>query len=119
MNRVLDKHRKYARRKKHIRKYISGTAQKPRLTVTRSNLHMYAQVIDDVAGVTIVSASTMEKELKDLRNNVENAQKLGEILGKRCLEKKVETVVFDRNGFLYHGIVKGIADGARKAGLKF
>lgn len=119
MNRVLDKQRKYARRKEHIRKNISGTAQRPRLTVSRSNLHMYAQVIDDVSGTTLVSANTMETELKDLRNTVENALKLGEILGKRCLEKKVETVIFDRNGYLYHGIVKGIADGARKAGLKF
>ena len=119
MNRVLDKQRKYARRKQHIRKFISGTAQRPRFSVSKSNLHMYAQVIDDVTGTTLVSASTMEKELAGLRNNVETAQKLGEIVGKRCLEKKIETVVFDRNGFLFHGIVKEIADGARKSGLKF
>ena len=119
MSRITDKNRKRAKRKLHIRKSISGTAMRPRMTVFRSNLHMYVQVIDDTVGRTLVSASTVEKELKDLRNNVENAAKLGEIVGKRCLENKVETVVFDRNGYLYHGIVKAIADGARKAGVKF
>ncbi len=119
MSRITDKNRKRAKRKLHIRKSISGTAMRPRMTVFRSNLHMYVQVIDDTVGRTLVSASTVEKELKELRNNVENAAKLGEIIGKRCLENKVETVVFDRNGYLYHGIVKAIADGARKAGVKF
>ena len=89
------------------------------MTVFRSNYHMYVQVIDDTVGNTIVSASTVEKDLRDMRNTVANAEKLGEIAGKRLLEKNIDTVVFDRNGYLYHGIVKGIADGARKAGLKF
>ena len=89
------------------------------MTVFRSNLHMYAQVIDDTTGRTLVSAGTVEKELAGLRNKVEDAEKFGEILGKRCIEKGVQTVVFDRNGYLYHGIVKAIADGARKAGVKF
>ncbi len=89
------------------------------MSVFRSNLHMYVQVIDDVAGKTLVSASSMEKELKGLRNNVEDAAKLGEVVGKRMLEQNIDTVVFDRNGYLYHGIVKSIADGARKAGVKF
>jgi large subunit ribosomal protein L18 len=119
MNRILDKQRKRAKRKVHIRKRISGTAQRPRMSVYRSNNRMYVQVIDDVAGHTLASASTLEKELSSLKNNVEDAAKLGEIIGKRLLEKKIDTVVFDRNGFLFHGIVKGIADGARKAGVKF
>lgn len=89
------------------------------MTVFRSNLHMYVQVIDDEAGKTLVSISSLEKELKGLKNNVEDAAKLGEIVGKRLLEKNIDTVVFDRNGYLYHGIVKSIADGARKAGVKF
>ena len=89
------------------------------MTVFRSNYHMYVQVIDDTVGNTIVSASTVEKDLRGMRNTVANAEKLGEIAGKRLLEKNIDTVVFDRNGYLYHGIVKGIADGARKAGLKF
>lgn len=89
------------------------------MTVFRSNLHMYVQVIDDEVGKTLVSASSLEKELIGLKNNVEDAAKLGEIVGKRLLEKNIDTVVFDRNGYLYHGIVKSIADGARKAGVKF
>ncbi|MDC7244863.1 MAG: 50S ribosomal protein L18 [Sphaerochaetaceae bacterium] len=119
MNRVLDKNRKRARRKVHIRKHISGTATKPRMSVFRSNSHLYVQVIDDVAGHTLVSASSMEASLKDLKNTVEDGAKLGEIVGKRLLEKNIDTVVFDRNGYLFHGIVKSIADGARKAGVKF
>lgn len=119
MNRILDKQKKRQRRKQHIRKSISGTAARPRMTVFRSNLHMYVQAIDDVTGTTLVSVSSLEKELKGLKNNIEDAAKLGEIMGQRLLEKKIDTVVFDRNGYLYHGIVKSIADGARKAGVKF
>jgi len=119
MNRVLDKNRKRTRRKVHIRKHISGTATRPRMSVFRSNSHLYVQVIDDVAGHTLVSASSMEPTLKDLKNTVEDGAKLGEIVGKRLLEKNIDTVVFDRNGYLFHGIVKSIADGARKAGVKF
>ena len=80
---------------------------------------MYVQVIDDMAGKTLAAASTVEADLRELRNTVANAEKLGEIIGKRLLEKNIDSVVFDRNGYLYHGIVKGIADGARKAGIKF
>ena len=89
------------------------------MTVFRSNLHMYVQVIDDVAGKTLVSASTVEADLKGLKNKVADAAKLGEAVGKRLLEKNIDTVVFDRNGYIYHGIVKAIADGARAAGVKF
>jgi large subunit ribosomal protein L18 len=119
MNRVLDKNRTRAKRKVHIRKHISGTATKPRMTVFRSNAHMYVQVVDDVAGHTLVSASSMEADLRDLKNTVADGAKLGEVVGKRLLEKNIDTVVFDRNGYLFHGIVKSIADGARKAGIKF
>jgi len=80
---------------------------------------MYVQVIDDVAGATLVAASTVESELKGLRNTVEDAAKLGDVIGKRMLEKNIDTCVFDRNGYLFHGIVKSIADGARKAGVRF
>jgi large subunit ribosomal protein L18 len=114
MKRVIDKQRKLQQRKRHIRKRINGTGTKPRMSVYRSNTHMYVQVIDDVAGVTLAAASTVEPELKDLKNNVNDALKLGE-----AIEKKIDTCVFDRNGHLYHGIVKSIADGARKAGIKF
>ena len=89
------------------------------MSVFRSNAHIYVQVIDDSKGHTIVSASSVEKELKELKNTVEDGAKLGEIVGKRLLEKKIDTVVFDRNGYLFHGVVKSIADGARKAGVKF
>ena len=119
MNRIVDKNRKLAKRKAHIRKRISGTPERPRMTVFRSNLHMYVQVIDDVAGKTLVSASTVEADLKGLKNTVADATKLGEVVGKRLLEKNIDAVVFDRNGYIYHGIVQAIADGARAAGVKF
>ncbi|MBN2861195.1 MAG: 50S ribosomal protein L18 [Sphaerochaetaceae bacterium] len=119
MNRVIDKNKKRARRKVHIRKNLVGTSERPRMSVFRSNAHIYVQVIDDSKGHTIVSASSVEKELKELKNTVEGGAKLGEIVGKRLLEKKIESVVFDRNGYLFHGVVKSIADGARKAGVKF
>lgn len=80
---------------------------------------MYVQAIDDVNGVTLASASNVEAQFKDLKNSVENAAKIGQALGERLAAKKIENAVFDRNGYLYHGIVKGIADGARKSGLKF
>lgn len=80
---------------------------------------MYVQVIDDASGTTLASASTVEAEFKGMRNSVENGAKIGEAIGKRLLDKNIQTVVFDRNGYLYHGIVKSVADGARKAGLKF
>lgn len=106
-------------RHERVREHVFGTPERPRLCVFRSSKNIYAQVIDDVNGKTLVSASTVEGDLKGVRNNVENAAKLGEIAGKRMLEKNINTVVFDRNGYMYHGIVKSIADGARKAGVKF
>lgn len=119
MKRVIDKRRKRLKRKLHIRKRISGTAEKPRMSVFKSNKHLYVQVIDDLAGVTLASASNLEKDNRSIKTNVEDAGKLGEIIAKRCKEKNIDTVVFDRNGFLYHGVVKSLADGARKAGMKF
>ena len=119
MKRVEEKGKRRRRRKKHIRKSIFGTAVKPRMTVFRSSRNMYVQVIDDNTGNTIASVSTMEESFKGLKNNVENAGKLGAAIGEKLKAKKISTVVFDRNGYLYHGIVKGIADGARKTGIKF
>jgi len=118
----LSKEQARARRKQRIRKKISGTAQRPRLVVFRSNKHVYAQLIDDVAGVTLASASTQQL-LKDGANevtcNCDGAAQVGKAIAAVALEKKIEQVVFDRNGFIYHGKVKALADGAREAGLKF
>ena len=116
--------RKEVRVKKHmrIRNRFSGTAQRPRLAVFRSNNHMYAQIIDDTVGNTLVSASTLEKEVKaelTKTNNVEAAKYLGTVIGKRAVEKGIKEVVFDRGGFLYHGKIAALADAAREAGLEF
>ncbi len=119
MKRVFDKQNRRKRRKIHIRKRISGTAVCPRMSVYRSNKHLYVQVIDDVAGHTLASASNVEADLNTLKTNVADAEKLGAVIGERLKEKKIETVKFDRNGYLFHGIVKSVADGARKAGIKF
>lgn len=116
--------RKKIRQKKHlrIRKRISGTPECPRLAVFRSLNHIYAQVIDDTKGVTLVSASTLDSSLKDQLergSNIEAAKKVGELIGKRALEKGIRTVVFDRSGYIYHGRIKAVAEGAREAGLEF
>ena len=105
-----------------IRKNLSGTPDMPRLCVFRSNKNIFAQIIDDVNGVTLASASTIDKELKadiGYGGNKEAAKAVGEAIAKRALAKGMETVCFDRGGFLYHGRVKELADGAREAGLKF
>jgi large subunit ribosomal protein L18 len=116
---MLDKDRKRLKRKVHIRKRISGTAERPRMTVFRSNRRLSIQVVDDAKGHTLAAASTLEKDLRNIKATVEGAGQLGEIMGKRLLEKNIKSVVFDRNGYLYHGIVKALADGARKAGVQF
>ncbi|MBO6148504.1 MAG: 50S ribosomal protein L18 [Lachnospiraceae bacterium] len=121
---VSKKIRTEVREKKHlkIRKRFSGTPERPRLSVFRSNKHMYAQVIDDEAGRTIVAASTLEKELKSslqYTDNVEAASKLGTLIAERAKEKGIEKVVFDRGGFIYQGKVKALAEAAREAGLVF
>ena len=110
------------RRQTRVRGKINGTAEIPRLRVTRSNSNIYAQLIDDVARRTIVSASSLDPEFKKLDKNganKEGAQVVGELVGKRALDAKINTVVFDRGGYIYHGRVKALADGAREVGLKF
>jgi large subunit ribosomal protein L18 len=114
-----DKDRKRLKRKVHIRKRLHGTAARPRMTVTRSNSNLFVQVIDDDAGTTLAAVSTLEKDLSALKANIAAGTKVGEEIGRRLKEKKIDTVVFDRNGYLYHGVVKAIADGARSAGIAF
>ncbi len=121
---VTKKSRSEIRAKKHrrLRNNLSGTAESPRLAVFRSNMHMYAQIIDDTEGKTLVSASTLDKELKaDLEktNNVDAAAAVGTLIAKRALEKGITTVVFDRGGFVYKGKIQALADAAREAGLDF
>jgi large subunit ribosomal protein L18 len=119
LRKMLEKDRKRLRRKVHIRKRVTGTAERPRMTITKSNRRISVQVIDDSKGYTLASASTLEKDLKNIKATVAGAAQLGEIMGKRLLDKGIKTVVFDRNGYLYHGIVKALADGSRKAGIVF
>jgi len=113
--------RKAIRRKIHsrIRRKVTGTAERPRLAVHYSNQHIYAQVIDDVAGKTLVSASTLDKSFESASSNVEGAQKVGALLAERAKGSNISAVVFDRGGHLYHGKVKALADAAREAGLQF
>ena len=119
LRKMVEKDRKKLKRKIHIRKKISGTTERPRMTVYRSNRSLSIQIIDDEKGCTLASASTLEKELQNIKATVEGAGQLGEIMGKRLIEKNINSVVFDRSGYLYHGVVKAVADGARKAGLQF
>lgn len=113
--------RKKVRQRIHrrIRKKVSGTAACPRLAVSYSNQHIYAQVIDDVAGNTLCSASSLDKSVENAASNQTTAEKVGELVAKRAKEAKIEKVVFDRGGHLYHGKIKALADAARKAGLEF
>lgn len=119
MNRIEQKQAKRLKRKKHIRKSIVGTSNRPRMSVFRSNKRIYVQVIDDGIGKTLVSASSLEKDNRALKLNVTDAEKIGNLVGERLKEKNIDTVVFDRNGYFYHGIVKAVAEGARKAGIRF
>ena len=121
---VSKKSRAEMREKKHmrIRNRISGTAERPRLAVFRSNNHMYAQIIDDTVGNTLVSASTLEKEIKaelNKTNDIEAAAYIGKVIAKRAIDKGITEVVFDRGGFLYHGKIEALAEAAREAGLVF
>ena len=111
--------RKFERQRRHIRvrRKISGTAARPRLNVFRSSKHIYAQIIDDVAGVTLVSASTMDKDFTGNGGNIEAAKAVGNTVAKRAIEKGITEVVFDRGGYIYHGRVKALAEGAREGGL--
>ena len=114
-DRKLERDRRHAR----VRRKISGTPECPRLCVFRSNSNLYAQVIDDVAGNTLAQASTLDKEIKVKHSNKEAAKEVGKLIAKRALEKKIENVVFDRGGYIYHGVIKELAEAAREGGLKF
>ena len=106
-------------RHKRVRTKISGTAERPRLSVFRSNTGIYVQIIDDVAAKTLVSASTLDKEVKTKASNIEAAKEVGTLVAKRAIKAGIKTVVFDRGGYIYHGKVKALAEAAREAGLEF
>ena len=113
--------RKATRQRRHerVRRKVSGTAECPRLCVYRSNSNLYAQIIDDVAGNTIVSSSTLDKDIKTKAANKQAAKEVGTAIAKKAAEKKIKTVVFDRGGYIYHGVVKELAEAAREGGLEF
>ena len=119
MVKSIDRKMERDRRHLRVRKKISGTQDRPRLCVYRSNNHLYVQIIDDVAGNTLVAASTLDKEVKNKHSNKEAAKEVGKLIAKRAMDKKIETVVFDRGGYVYHGVVKELAEAAREGGLKF
>ncbi len=114
-NRKLER----TRRHKRVRTKVSGTADRPRLCIYRSNTNIYAQIIDDVAGNTLVSASTLEKSVKTKHANKEAAKEVGLLIAKKATEKNIKEVVFDRGGYIYHGVVKELAEAAREGGLVF
>jgi len=116
----LDKNASRKKRHARVRAKLNGTAARPRLNVFRSNKHLYAQLIDDMSGVTLASASTMEKDLNlESTSNVDAAKLVGELVAKRAVEKGITAVVFDRGGYLYHGRIQALADAARENGLQF
>ena len=119
MVRRIDKNAMRQKRHVRVRGKISGTPECPRLNVFRSNANIYAQIIDDVNGVTLVAANTLEKDFEGATGNVEAAKKVGAVLAERAKAKGIETVVFDRGGYIFHGRVAALAEGAREAGLKF
>ena len=114
-DRKAERERRHAR----VRTKISGTAERPRLCIYRSNKNLFAQLIDDVTGTTIVSSSTLDKDIKTKASNKEAAKEVGAAIAKKAIEKGAETVVFDRGGFIYQGKIQALADAAREAGLKF
>ena len=115
----IDSNAQRLKRHKRVRGKISGTAERPRLAVYRSNAHISAQIIDDVNGVTLVAANSYEKDFEGIGSNKEAARKVGAVLAERALEKGISAVVFDRGGYIYHGRVSELAEGAREGGLKF
>jgi large subunit ribosomal protein L18 len=119
MRKLEEKTRKRLKRKASIRKKIRGTPERPRLTVYKSNRFTYVQAVDDVAGHTLASASNREKDHTGIKNVVAELGKLGSLIGERLKAKNIAEVVFDRNGYRYHGKVKAVAEGARKAGIRF
>ena len=118
---ITKTNRKAERERRHlrVRRKISGTAECPRLCVYRSNNNIYVQIIDDVNGNTLAQASTMDKEVKTKHSNKEAAKEVGNLIAKRALEKNIKSVVFDRGGYIYHGVVKELAEAAREGGLEF
>ena len=119
MVKQADENKARLKRHKRVRAKISGTALRPRLNVFRSTNNIYAQLIDDVAGVTLASASTLDKELNGYGGNKEAAKKVGKLIAERAAQKNITEVVFDRGGYIFHGRVKELAEGAREGGLKF
>ena len=119
MVRTADRKMESTRRHIRVRRKISGTSERPRLCVYRSNSNLYVQIIDDVAQKTLAQASTLDKEVKTKHSNKEAAKEVGALIAKRALDKKIDTVVFDRGGYIYHGVVKELAEAAREGGLKF
>ncbi len=115
INRKLERERRHIR----VRNKISGTAERPRLCVYRSNANLYVQIVDDVAGNTLAQASTLDKEVKTKHANKEAAKEVGALIAKRAQDKKIKEVVFDRGGYIYHGVVKELAEAAREGGLTF
>ena len=111
------KRRRWLRRKQRIRQRVSGTAERPRLTVYRSNRYTYVQVVDDLRGHTLLAVSNRERALRDIENTVAGAARLGATVGERLQQQQITGVVFDRNGYAYHGIVRSLADAVRKAGI--
>ena len=119
MIKKIDRKAERERRHARVRNKVSGTADRPRLCVFRSNSNLYAQIIDDVAGNTLVQASTLDKEVKTKLSNKEAAKEVGSLVAKRALEKNIKEVVFDRGGYIYHGGIKELAEAAREGGLTF
>ena len=119
MIKKIDRKAERERRHARVRNTVSGTADRPRLCVFRSNSNLYAQIIDDVAGNTLVQASTLDKEVKTKLSNKEAAKEVGSLVAKRALEKNIKEVVFDRGGYIYHGVIKELAEAAREGGLTF
>ena len=119
MVKKTDRKMERARRHARVRRKISGTAERPRLCVYRSNSNIYVQIIDDVAGNTLAQASTLDKEVKEKHSNKVAAKEVGTLIAKRATEKNIKEVVFDRGGYIYHGVVKEVAEAAREGGLEF
>ena len=119
MIKKIDRKEERERRHARVRNKISGTAERPRLCVFGSNSHLYAQIIDDVTANTLIAASTLDKEVKTKHSNKEAAKEVGALVAKRALEKNIKQVVFDRSGYIYHGVIKELAEAAREGGLEF
>ena len=119
MLKKVSKNEERPRRHERVRTKISGTPARPRLNVFRSNAHIHVQIIDDVNGTTLVYVSTLDKEIKTKKSNIEAAKEVGALIAKRAAAKNIKTVVYDRGGYIFHGVVKALAEAAREGGLEF